>query len=570
MMHGLIIDNFAGGGGASTGIERALGRPVDIAVNHNAIALAMHRANHPDTLHLCDDVFSVKPIEVCKGRPVDLCWFSPDCRHFSKAKGGKPVSKKIRGLAWVAVRWAREVRPAIIILENVEEFQTWGPLAKDGRPDPKRKGLTFRRFVGYLRGLGYRVEWRELVAAEYGAPTTRKRLFLIARCDGQPIVWPEPTHAQNPHDDLFSQRLPWRTAAECIDWSIPCPSIFLSKEEGRKLGVKRPLVESTMERIAQGIKKYVIECADPFIVGYHDCPTFRGQGVDEPLRTQTTENRFGLVVPYVAGIDHKSAGPGAVWPADRPLTTVTTENRHALVVPHISVCNHQSESHRGQGVDEPLRTITAARDATGIVAAHLVKNYGGVVGHGPDRPLGTITGIDHHALAVSSLVGVGGRAGQSAPRGADEPMATITAKGDRAVVSAFLSKYYGTNIGADLRLPCPTITSSGQHIAQVQAFLLKYYGTGCGQQVSDPLAAVTTRDRFGLVTIQGQDYQIVDIGLRMLQPHELFLAQGFPPEYVLTGTKTDQVSLCGNSVSPPVAEAIVRANCAHMAARVAA
>ena len=568
MNYGLIVDNFAGGGGASTGIERALGRPVDIAVNHNAIALAMHRANHPDTLHLCEDVFAVKPASVCKGRPVDLAWFSPDCKHFSKAKGGKPVDKKIRGLAWVAVRWAKEVRPAVIVLENVEEFVTWGPIGADNRPDPKRRGLTFKRFVGNLRGLGYNVEWRELVAADYGAPTTRKRFFLIARCDGLPIVWPEPTHAAPGRtDDLFSPKLPWRTAAECIDWSLPCPSIFLSKEEGRKLGVNRPLVPATMKRIAQGIKKYVIDCADPFIVGYHACESFRGQGVDEPLGTQTTENRFGLVLP------------------------------------HLVTCNHTSDSHRGQSAEEPLRTITAARDAHGItavhvskfhgqgigqpadsptstvmgthnhhalVAAHIVKNYGGVVGHGPERPIGTITGIDHHAIAVSSLVGVGGRAGQSAPRGADEPVGTITAKGDRALATAFLSKFYGTNVGSDLRLPCPTVTSAGQHLAHVEAFLLKYYGTGCGQVVSDPLAAVTTRDRFGIVTIHGEDYKIVDIGLRMFQPRELFLAQGFPPDYKLIGTKTSQVQLCGNSVSPPVAEAIVRANCGHMAARAAA
>ena len=506
----------------------------------------------------------MKPREICKGRHVGLAWFSPDCKHFSKAKGGKPCDKRVRGLAWVAYRYAKEVKPDVIILENVEEFQTWGPLLPDGRPNPKKRGLTFKRFIGCLKGQGYTVEWRELVAADYGAPTTRKRLFLIARCDGKPIVWPEPTHAApGKTDDLFSPRLPWRTAAECIDWSLPCPSIFLTKEEGRKYGVNRPLVPATMKRIAQGIKKYVIECANPFVVGYHHCDSFRGQGVDEPLRTQTTENRFGLVVPYVSEFYGNSVGHGADEPAS---TLMGTHNHHALVVPHIAVCNHQSDSHRGQAVDEPLRTITAARDATGIVAAHVVKNYGGVVGHGPDRPIGTITGIDHHALAVSSLVGVGGRAGQSAPRGADEPVGPITAKNDRAVVSAFLSKFYGTNVGSDLRLPCPTVTADGQHLAHVEAFLLKYYGTGCGQVVSDPLAAVTTRDRFGIVTIQGEDYRIVDIGLRMFQPRELFLAQGFPPDYKLVGTKTSQVQLCGNSVSPPVAEALVRANCAHMAA----
>lgn len=455
-MNGLIVDNFAGGGGASTGIEMALGRSVDIAVNHDARALEMHRANHPDTLHLCEDVFDVKPAMVCGGRPVDLAWFSPDCKHFSKAKGGRPVDKKVRGLAWVAVRWAREVRPAFIVLENVEEFQTWGPLGPDGRPDARRRGLTFRRFVGNLRGLGYTVDWRELVAADYGAPTTRKRLFLIARCDGCAIVWPEPTHGAVETADLFGHRHPWKTAAECIDWSLPCPSIFERT---------RPLVDATLRRIAQGIRRFVVEAPEPFI----------------------------------CGIDNKSSGPGSVWPLGSPLTTITTENRHALVVPSI------------------------------------VKNYSGVTGHPVDRPLGAITTVDHHALCA-----------------------------------AFLSKFYSTNVGSDLRAPVPTVTSTGQHLAEVRAFLVKYYGTGVGQRINDPLATITTKDRLGLVTVLGQQYQIQDIGLRMLQPHELFLAQGFPASYRLVGTKTDQVRLCGNSVAPPVAEAIVRENCRHAAARMVA
>ncbi len=453
---GLIIDNFAGGGGASTGIEMALGRPVDIAVNHDARALEMHRANHPHTMHLCEGVFAVKPAAVCAGRPVDLAWFSPDCRHFSKAKGGRPADKKVRGLAWVAVRWAREVRPAVIVLENVEEFQTWGPLGPDGRPDARRRGLTFRRFIGNLRGLGYTVDWRELVAADYGAPTTRKRLFLIARCDGRAIVWPEPTHGAVETTDLFGHRRPWRTAAECIDWSLPCPSIFERT---------RPLADATLRRIAQGIRRFVIESPQPFI----------------------------------CGIDNKSSGPGSVWPTLSPLTTITTENRHAVVVPSI------------------------------------VKNYGGVVGHPVDRPLGTVTTVDHHALCA-----------------------------------AFLSKFYNTTVGSDLRAPVPTVTSTGQHLAEVRAFLVKYYGTGGGQRMTEPMATITTKDRLGLVTVLGEQYQIADIGLRMLQPHELFLAQGFPAEYRLVGTKTDQVRLCGNSVSPPVAEAIIRANCGQWAARRAA
>lgn len=454
---GLIVDNFAGGGGASTGIEMALGRPVDVAVNHDARALEMHRANHPETLHLCENVWNVKPAAVCAGRPVDLAWFSPDCKHFSKAKGGRPVDKKVRGLAWVAVRWAREVRPSVIVLENVEEFQTWGPLGPDGRPDARRRGLTFRRFVGNLRGLGYTVDWRELVAADYGAPTTRKRLFLIARCDGRAIMWPEPTHSAVGATDLFGHRRPWRTAAECIDWTLPCPSIFERT---------RPLADATLRRIAQGIRRFVVESPEPFIVSCYGRKSEgeeREKPLDVPLPTQTTENRFGLVIPSI------------------------------------------------------------------------VKNYGGVVGHPVDRPLGTVTTVDHHALCA-----------------------------------AFLNKFYGTSVGGDLRRPVPTVTSTGQHLAEVRVFLVKYYGTGGGQRVTEPMATITTKDRLGLVTVLGEQYEIADIGLRMLQPAELFRAQGFPADYRLVGTKTDQVRLCGNSVSPPVAEAIIRANCGHMAARRAA
>lgn len=470
----LIIDNFAGGGGASTGIETALGRPVDIAINHNDVALAMHRANHPDTLHLCEDVFNVSPRKVCAGRPVGLAWFSPDCKHFSKAKGGKPVDRRVRGLAWVAVRWAKEVRPAVIVLENVEEFVTWGPLGNDGKPDPLRRGLTFKKFVGALRGLGYNVEWRELVAADYGAPTTRKRFFLIARCDGMPVVWPEKTHGVT--------RIPWRTAYECIDWTIPCPSIFERK---------RPLKDATLRRIYKGIMKYVVTAKDPFIIPYYGTKTeteCRAKQLDLPLPTQTTENRFGLVVPTIS----KYYGQGIGHDMGVPMSTLMgSHNHHALCTTSLNP-----------------------------VIPTIVKNYGGpraVFGHEVTRPLGTVTTVDHHSLCTTSL--------SHAP---------------------------------------------GQHSADVRAFLIKYYGTGGGQSLNEPMATVTTRDRFGLVTIKGVDYRIVDIGLRMLQPRELFRAQGFPDIYRLIGTKTDQVRLCGNSVCPPVAEAIVRANCGHIAALIAA
>jgi DNA (cytosine-5)-methyltransferase 1 len=453
---GIVVDNFAGGGGASTGIEAA-GLRVDYAINHDPASIEMHAANHPWTEHLCEDVWNVKPGELCGGREVDLAWFSPDCKHHSKAKGGKPVDKKIRGLAWVAVRWAKEARPRVIILENVEEFADWGPLV-DGRPDPERRGLTFRRFVGNLRGLGYQVEWRELVAANYGAPTTRKRLFLVARCDGAPIVWPEPTHASPRHlrenNSPLPPRAPWRMAAECIDWDIPCPSIFERD---------RSLVDSTLRRLALGVKRFVIEAAEPFIVVCNHAGGFRGQGLNEPLRTITAaRDATGLVVPYLVGIDNKSSGAGCAWPIDGPARTITLENRHALC-------------------------------------------------------------------------------------------------------AAFLTKFYGTSIGSDMRIPMPVITGGGQHIAEVRAFLVKYYDTGVGQSLREPMHTITTRDRLGLVTVAGVDYQLADLGLRMLTPRELALAQGFPTEYILTGSKSNQVARIGNSVCPPVAEALVRANCLEYA-----
>ncbi len=418
----LVVDNFAGGGGASTGIEAALGRPIDIAINHSPQAIAMHAANHPNTLHFCENVWQVDPAEVCAGRPVVLAWFSPDCTHFSRAKGGKPRSKKTRALAWVVVRWARAVRPAVIMLENVEEFLTWGPLGADGQPDARRAGRTFKMWVGKLRALGYNVEWRSLVAADFGAPTTRRRLFLIARCDGQPIVWPTPTHGRG-------RAKPWRTAAEIIDWSIPCPSIF---------DRKKPLAEATLRRIAAGLRRYVIEHPRPFVI---------------PVRSH---GGIALVAPCLLPVTHQ--GGERVYP-----------------------------------VDEPTRTITAA-------------NRGEI------------------ALAAATLIqtGYGEREGQ-APR----------------VVQAFLVKYYG---------------SSGRPESQQQSLF-------------EPLHTATAKARFGLVVIEGTEYQIVDIGMRMLAEGELFAAQGFPADYVLDApfrhrrlNKTEAIELAGNSVCPPLSEALVRAN----------
>ena len=327
----LIVDNFAGGGGASTGIELATGRSVDIAINHDPAAIAMHRANHPSSKHYCENVWDVDPVEACAGRPVGLAWFSPDCKHFSKAKGGKPVEKAIRGLAWVAIRWAKLVRPRVIILENVEEFTTWGPLIGN-RPDPMRKGQTFRRFVHALKRYGYRVEWNELRACDYGAPTIRKRFFLIARCDGLPIVWPEPTHGDPSTLFVASGILhPWRTAAEIIDWTIPCPSIY---------DRKKPLCENTMRRIARGLRKFVLEHPQPYIVDDHIAPFLiqyhteqsgkevRGQAVDKPLMTADSSNRYGLVTALLI----KYYGQGEGQSLREPLHTITVKDRFGLVI----------------------------------------------------------------------------------------------------------------------------------------------------------------------------------------------------------------------------------------------
>lgn len=490
----LTVDNFAGGGGASFGIEAALGRPIDFAINHSAEAIAVHTANHPKTKHFCEDVWAVDPVEVTGGKPVGLAWFSPDCKHFSKAKGGKPLAKKIRGLAWVAIRWAESVRPRVIMLENVTEFQTWGPLQDDGTPCPKRKGLTFRRWVRQLQNLGYEIDMRELSACDYGAPTTRKRLFIIARCDGLPIIWPAPTHGV---------LKPYRTAAECIDWSLPCPSIFERKKS---------LAEATLRRIARGIDRFVVNSPKPFIV------TMRGtegshldaasRGVDEPLRTVS------------AGGFH-----------------------HALCTPVIVPLTHHGE-RRGHPLEEPMPTITGAhRGELALIAPTLINTRNGE------------------------------RVGQ-APRVHDiqAPFPTVTAQGSQgALVAAFLARHYGggpgkENDGASMRAPLPTVTTRDHH-SLVRAFLVKYHGQSFAQPLDAPLGTLTSKERFGLITIRGTEYYIADIGMRMLVPRELFNAQGFPPDYkidpIFKGrplTKTAQVRTAGNSVCPDVAEALVRAN----------
>ncbi len=535
----LIVDNFAGGGGASTGLERAFGRPVDVAINHDAEAIAMHLANHPHTAHYCESVFDVKPAAITGNQPVGLVWLSPDCKHFSKAKGGKPVSKKIRGLAWIALRWAATVKPRVIMLENVEEFVTWGPLGADGRPCPKNRGRTFRSFVNALARHGYRVEHRELRACDFGAPTIRKRLFLVARRDGLPIVWPTPTHGDPKSAAVRAgAQQPWRTAADCIDWSIPCPSIFERE---------RPLKDATLRRIARGIMKFVVNSSDPFIVSYYSDETrFRDAPLDEPLGTTTTANRFAVCVPHVTKFRANSIGSAA----DAPLHTVTAGGdcarpagaAHAMglvaaTLIQTSYGERPGQAPRVPGLDKPLGTVVAQGIKHAAVTAFLAKHYGGVTGTRIDVPAGTVTTTDHHAVVTSNLVKLRGtsRDGQRT----DEPLHTISA--------------------------------GGTHHAEVRAFLIKYYGEGGQwQDAREPMHTIPTRDRIGLVTIHGEDYAIVDIGMRMLTPRELARAQGFPDSYVLDPvvngkplSKSAQVRMIGNSVCPDVATALIRANFSH-------
>ncbi len=461
----LLVDNFAGGGGASTGIEMATGCSVDIAINHDPEAIRMHMANHPYTKHYCESVWNVDPIKICNGHPVGLAWFSPDCKHYSRARGGKPRDKNIRGLAWIACRWAGTVRPRVIILENVVEFTTWGPLNRSHHPIKKKEGTTFKKFISQLEKLGYAVDFKELVAADYGAPTMRKRFFLIARCDGKSIIWPEPTHAlQNSKEVAAGVKQPYMGAYTQIDFSRPCPSIFDTSEEIKeKYGIRavRPLAENTMRRIARGVVKFILENPKPFIIQCNHGGSRRPDDIDAPLPTITSKHGYGIVSPI------------------------------------LSPCHNDPKK----------------------IAVFLHKYYGcGYKGYGAavDSPLPTITALDHNSIIATKLV----RAGES-----------------------------------------------GEHSKEVYAFLMKYYGTGTGQSVECPIDTITSHDRFAIVQIEGMDYQIVDIGLRMLEPKELYGCQGFPDDYIIDRdcngkpySRAEQVKRCGNAVCPPVAEALVRAN----------
>ncbi|CVK18489.1 hypothetical protein SPSPH_045610 [Sporomusa sphaeroides DSM 2875] len=526
----------------------------------------MHTVNHPDTEHYCESVWNVDPREATKGRPVALCWFSPDCKHFSKAKGGKPVEKKIRGLAWVTLRWGATVQPRVIMLENVEEFQTWGPLLKDGKPDPKKKGITFKAFVNALKRHGYKVEWRELRACDYGAPTIRKRLFLIARCDGRKIVWPKPTHGHPDSPEVKKGKLkPWRTAAEIIDWSLPCQSIFERK---------KPLAENTMRRIARGIQKFVINNPKPFVIKVnHHGVDFRGQEIDEPLQTITAKNGWGIVTPFVAQIGHTGfSGDRKQYPINDPLTTIVSKAEHLLIAPTLIQMGYgerEGQEPRVLNIHKPLGTITAGGNKFAIATAFISRQFGNSVGHIMDEPLGTVTagGGGKSQLVAAFLAKHYGGNYNGPGAGMDEPVPTVTTVDHNALVTSHLVKMKGTNIGQEVAEPIQTITAGGLHFGEVRAFLLKYYGTAIGQSIEEPVHTITTKDRLGLVTIHGQDYQIVDIGMRMLEPHELFAAQGFPADYIIDQdcngkrySKAKQVARCGNAVPPQFAEALVSAN----------
>lgn len=516
----ITVDGFCGGGGWSTGFEFAIGRPVDIGINHDKYAIAMHKKNHPFTEHYNENIFEVDPYKATKGRPVGWAHFSPDCTHFSRAKGGTPVKKSIRGLAWVVTKWAGTVHPRIISMENVPEFMSWGSLCarrnKDGRiyrmdgtlaekgtyvpyseqqlvPNKKKQGKTFKRFINVMKSFGYKCEWKILTASDYGAPTIRKRLFIIFRNDGKSIIFPNPTHGKPESEEVKSGKLlPWHTAAECINWDLECPSIFERK---------KPLAENTLRRIAKGIQKFVIENPNPFIIQVnHGGDNFRGQEVDKPMPTITAKHGFGIVAPTL-----------------------------------IQYHGEQSKNEvRGQILEKPLQTVDTA-NRYGLVTAFMSKYFGGNYqgcGSSVDEPLHTITAVDHNALAA-----------------------------------VHITQFNNHCIGQKVDEPLKTITCGEGHFGEVRAFLIKYYSGESGQKVNEPLHTIRTKDCFGLVTIKGVDYAIVDIGLRMLTPRELYNAQGFPTDYEIETDcygnkypKTKQVARCGNSVPPPFATALARAN----------
>lgn len=623
----LVIDSFAGGGGASEGIRAALGRDPDIAVNHDRAALAMHRMNHPGTHHVAEDVVTVDARKLCGGRPVGMLWMSPDCKHHSKAKGGKPREKHIRGLAWTVLGWVKRLRkwqrPRVVFLENVEEFADWGPLDHSGRPCPLQRGATFRAYVGAWEALGYTVEHRELRACDFGVPTIRKRLYWIARRDGLPIVWPEPTHSDPKSEAVRSGRLkPWVAAASIIDWSLPCPSIFDTSEEIKaRFGIRaiRPLAEATMARIAKGTMRYVVNAARPFVVRTDMTSAYRRNGVnsvDDPMRTFTTAGSHALVMPFVSQAQHG----GRNRDAGEPLHTRTAsrKDQDAVVAPFVTKFNtgtigrgldeplntvtaHSSETHGGgasplgivtpflvprygersgqeprtRSIEEPAPVIVPTGNEGSLAAVHLQHQYSRSVGSAVDDPAPTVAGTAKEAVVAAFLAQHNtGLVGHDPC----EPVSTIVDKGcTQGLVAAHLTHLYTSNTAGgegDPEKPLKTVTAGGNHAGLVAAFLAKYYGAGEPVQAADdPLHTVTAKPRHGLVTvtIAGEPFVIVDIGMRMLTPRERFSAQGFRPDYVIdVGLEEDgtavpftleqQGRFCGNSVCPRMAEILVGPN----------
>ena len=584
----IFVDSFAGGGGASTGMEVGLGITVAAAINHDPAAILMHKTNHPYTEHYQASVWDVDPRDVCRGRPVGGAWFSPDCKHFSKAKGAALVDKKIRGLAWITLRWAALVRPRVIFLENVEEFQTWGPVRK-GKPVKKLAGTTFRKFIGQLRDLGYEVEWRELVAADYGAPTSRKRFVLIARCDGKPIVWPEPTHAPRDSEAVKSGRLkPWRSAAEIIDWSLPCPSIFDTKEEIKErynLKAVRPLADNTMRRIIRGVDKFTIKSGQPYIVptgyGERKGQAPRVHDIEEPLPTVVGSGKHNLCKPVLAPFTATNTSNSVGAPAGDPVHTVTTAGNQMLVTPFLAECNHSGGGHIAP-VTDAHKTITA-KHTGGIVAPALIQYHTEQTEHvrasGLGTPIHTVDASNRYGLTCANLVEyyTGGR-----PLDVQDPMHTVTSHDREAVVAAHVVKFKGDNLGHGADEPMQTVTTSAGEFAVCKVYLAKMHGGDelgywplirdllnryCGYELAD--------DDLLLLSIGGTLYFIADIGLRMLSPRELYNAMGFPPDYIIDRDymgnpypKNEQVARCGNAVCPPMAAAVARANFPEYVAKV--
>lgn len=612
----LIVDNFAGGGGASTGIEMATGYSVDIAINHDPEAIRMHKANHPNTKHYCENVWEVDPVKACNGHPVGLAWFSPDCKHFSKAKGGKPVEKNIRGLAWVVLKWAALVRPRVIMLENVEEFQTWGPCIpirdKDtgrvivnmaGRhdrakneprtriadpeevvpvdrqmfqPDPKRSGQTYKKWRKQLEALGYSIDTKELVAADYGAPTMRKRFFMIARCDGKPIVWPEPTHGPADSQAVKAGLVkPYVGAYTQLDFSMPCPSIFDTSEEiKKKYGVRavRPLAPKTMDRIARGLKKFVLDNPEPFIIQCNHGGERRPNDIREPMPTITGKHGYGIVEPYMVQIGQTGFTKDRSKDVREPLTTIVSKNEHCLIKSTLApYMGTNTTNHPGGNCKEPIHTITTGNQqcliSPTLIQYHSETSKDEVRGQSIEDPIMTVDSSNRYGLVTSFLHKYydGGYTG--AGDSLTNPLPTVTSCDHNSMCAVNLIQMNNHCDGRNVKDPIPTITAGDGHFGEVRAFLIKYYGQGTGQDVKEPLDTVTSRDRFGLVTINGTDYKIVDIGLRMLEPKELYGCQGFPDDYIIdhdytgkTYPRSEQVRRCGNAVCPPIPAALVKAN----------